>query len=568
MEVGWLHVGMGLFGGLAIFLGGLDRLSEGLKQAAGAVLRTVLARLTTNRVAGALTGALVTAVLNSSSVTTVLVVGFVTAGAMTLSQSVGVIMGANIGSTFTAQVLAFDVSSYALAPVAIGFFMTFVGKRERLRQYGTMILGLGLVFFGMGVMSDAMKPLRAYPPFVDLLASLQRPLFGVLAGALSTAVVQSSAATMGIAIALASEGFLSLGSGITLALGANIGTCATALLAAIGKPTAAVRAAVVHLTFNVLGTVIWLPMLAVLAEVAIGVSPATPELEGVARASVEVPRQLANANTLFNVVNTLLFLPFTGWFARLAERLIKEKPAAVGVRIEPRFLDDAVLAVPSLAVQQVRRETARLGELVQHMLEEFAAAVQDRDLEHITAIARRADEVAALQAAILRYLGLLRQRELSYPESAEVQELMEAVFHFESLGRLVTRNLVDIARQAGRLRASAETAQMLRGLYECALASVVSAVQAIREADVQAAAEVAAMRERVDDQVQNLLERQATRLRPEDPDYLVLARLQMSIVDELGRVYDLAARIARAVLASGASTPPPGDEPPARPAAI
>jgi phosphate:Na+ symporter len=221
MEVGWLHVVMGLFGGLALFLGGLDRLSEGLKQAAGAGLRTVLARLTSNRIAGALTGALVTAVLNSSSVTTVLVVGFVTAGVLTLSQSVGVIMGANIGSTVTAQMLAFNVSAYSLAPVAIGFFMTFAGKRERIRQYGTMILGLGLVFFGMGVMSDAMKPLRGYPPFLELLASLQRPLFGVLAGALFTAVVQSSAATMGIAIALASEGFLSLGGGITLALGAT-----------------------------------------------------------------------------------------------------------------------------------------------------------------------------------------------------------------------------------------------------------------------------------------------------------------------------------------------------------
>jgi Na+/phosphate symporter len=208
----------------------------------------------------------------------------------------------------------------------------------------------------------------------------------------------------------------------------------------------------------------------------------------------------------------------------------------------------------------VRRETARLGELVQRMLEEFSAAVRDRDLEHITAIARRADDVAVLQAAILRYLGVLRQGELSHRESREVQELMEAAFHFESLGRLVATNLVDIARQSGHLRASAETAEMLQGLYESAIASVVSAVRAVRDADVQAAAEVASMRWQVDDQVQNLLERQATRLRPEESDYLVLARLQMSIVDELRRVYDLAARIARAVVASGAGSSPGGAE--------
>jgi phosphate:Na+ symporter len=566
MEVAWFHVGMGLFGGLALFLGGLERLSEGLKQVAGSALRTILARLTTNRFSGALTGALVTAVLNSSSVTTVLVVGFVTAGVMTLSQSVGVIMGANIGSTFTAQLLAFNVSAYGLAGVAVGFFMTFAGRKERVRQYGMMVLGLGLVFFGMGVMSEAMKPLRSYPPFLDLLANLRRPLLGVLAGALFTALVQSSAATMGIAISLASEGFLSLESGITLALGANIGTCATALLATIGKPTAAVRAAVVHLAFNLLGTAIWLPILPLLAGAAMRISPTAPGVEGVARLSAEVPRQLANANTLFNVVNTLLFLPFTGWFARLAERLVKDKPGTVEAIIEPPFLDDAVLAIPSLALQQVRREAGRLGELVQRMLAEYAGALRDRDVQHIAVIARRSDEVAVLQAAILRYLGLLRKGELSQGESAEMQELMEAVFHFESLGRLVGMNLVDLARQAGQLQPSVETAGMLRGLYESVLASLESAVRALREPDVHAAEKVASLRERIEDQARDLLERQATRLRPDNPDYLVLARLQMSIVDDLGRIYDLAARIAQAVLRSHARTA--GGEPRSLRAAI
>jgi len=230
----------------------------------------------------------------------VLVVGFVTAGVMTLSQSVGVIMGANVGSTVTAQVLAFNLSAYALAPIAIGFFTMFLGKRERVRQYGMMLMGLGLVFFGMGIMSDGMEPLRSYPPFIKVLATMERPALGILAGALFTALVQSSAATMGIAIALASEGLLSLSGGLALALGANIGTCATALLAAIGKPTMAVRAAVVHLIFNVVGTLLWLPLLSLLADWAVRISPAAPELSGVARAAADVPRQLANANTLFN----------------------------------------------------------------------------------------------------------------------------------------------------------------------------------------------------------------------------------------------------------------------------
>ena len=307
---------MGLFGGLALFLFGLDQLSEGLKQAAGDRLKMLLTRLTANRFLGVLTGALVTGILNSSSVTTVLVVGFVTAGIMSLSQSVAVIMGANIGSTVTAQLLAFNVSAYALLPVAVGFFMLFAGKRGATRYWGMMLMGLGLVFYGMGVMGDAMKPLRSYEPFVQVLATMERPLYGILAGMLFTALVQSSAATVGLAIAMASEGLLSLDAGIALALGANIGTCATALLASIGKPVEAVRAATVHVMFNVLGVVLWLPFIGVLAKLAIAVSPSSPDLDGTARLAAEVPRQIANANTLFNVLNTLFFIGFTGWFAK------------------------------------------------------------------------------------------------------------------------------------------------------------------------------------------------------------------------------------------------------------
>ena len=193
-----------------------------MKKAAGDTLKTLLTRLTSNRFLGALTGALVTGILNSSSVTTVLVVGFVTAGVMSLGQSVAVIMGANIGSTVTAQILAFNLSAYALLPVAVGFFMLFAGKRDALRHWGMMLMGLGLVFYGMGIMSDAMKPLRFHPPFLRALAGMEQPLYGILAGAVFTGLVQSSAATVGIAITLASEGLLTLPAGIALALGANL----------------------------------------------------------------------------------------------------------------------------------------------------------------------------------------------------------------------------------------------------------------------------------------------------------------------------------------------------------
>ncbi len=202
-------------------------LSEGMQKAAGQTMKVVLAKLTTNRFKGALTGAFVTGILNSSTVTTLLVVGFIGGGMMTLAQSVGVIMGANIGSTLTAQLLAFNLAAYSLGPVAIGFFMLSYAKREKVQYYGMMLMGIGLVFFGMGLMSEAMTPLRSYEPFLGLLRSLENPMAGIIAGAAFTAVVQSSAATVGIAIAMASEGLLALPAGIALALGANIGTAAT-----------------------------------------------------------------------------------------------------------------------------------------------------------------------------------------------------------------------------------------------------------------------------------------------------------------------------------------------------
>ncbi len=223
----WLQLGLGLFGGLALFLAGLQQLSEGMTKAAGQALKQVLGKLTKNRFTGALTGALVTGILNSSTVTTLLVVGFVSGGMMTLAQSVGVIMGANVGSTVTAQLLAFDLSAYSLGPVAIGFFMLFTAKQEKIKYYGMMIMGLGLVFYGMGLISTAMTPLRDFEPFLEILKGLERPIAGILAGAVFTAVVQSSAATVGIAIAMASEGLLSLPAGIALALGANIGSALT-----------------------------------------------------------------------------------------------------------------------------------------------------------------------------------------------------------------------------------------------------------------------------------------------------------------------------------------------------
>ncbi|MGD8588385.1 MAG: Na/Pi cotransporter family protein [Chromatiales bacterium] len=547
-DIDWLQLGMGLFGGLALFLAGLEVLSEGLKKAAGNTLRTLLEKLTVNRFLGALTGAFVTGVLNSSSVTTVLVVGFVTAGVMTLSQSVGVIMGSNIGSTVTAQILAFNISAYALIPVALGFFMYFAGKVDRIKYSGMMIMGLGLVFYGMGLMSEGMTPLRTFEPFMELLARMERPLLGILAGALFTALVQSSAATVGIAIAMASEGLLTLPAGIALALGANIGTCVTALLAALGKPTEAVRAAVVHVSFNVIGVLIWLPFIGVLADLATAVSPTAVGLDGRAALAVEVPRQIANANTLFNVINTLLFLGFTAWFARLAEKLVPEREIPTGLIIEPEFLDEAALKAPTVGLENARYEIHRAGMISVEMMEQLRTAIEQQDRDRLDEVARRDDEVDILGARIISYLGQLRQAPLTEAESQEHQSLMTAIVNIESIADVIETDMIGLARtyiEGGFERGSEETREMVEGLWARVRESVELAVVAVGQSDQRVAQDVLLLKDDIRELAERLFERHARRLRADDPKYLERVRLLMTFIEQLRHIYTLAKRIAK-----------------------
>lgn len=549
--IDWLQLNMGLFGGLALFLGGLEVLSQGLKNAAGNTLRDILEKLTVNRFMGALTGAFVTGVLNSSSVTTVLVVGFVTAGVMTLAQSVGVIMGANIGSTVTAQILAFNISAYSLIPVAVGFFMYFSAKAERTQYFGMMIMGLGLVFYGMGLMSEGMKPLRTYEPFLEILAEMENPALGILAGAVFTGLVQSSAATVGIAIAMASEGLLSLPAGIALALGANIGTCVTALLAALGKPAEAVRAAVVHIAFNVLGVLIWLPFLGLLADLAISLSPAAVDLEGKARLAAEVPRQIANANTLFNVINTLVFIGFTTWFARMAEKLVPERAAPADLIIVPEFLHEEALEAPAIALENARHEIHRAGVITLEMMDDLRAAFEAHSADQLDEVLKRDDEVDILHTEIMRYLGRVRRVMLTEDESLTQQSLMTAMTNLEGLADVMENDMVPLAKNylEGEYEAtSAETDELVTGLWESVRRAVELAVSAIGVHDQHAAQKVLLMKEDIRDLADRLVERQVQRLQSDDPKYLKRVQMLMTYIEKLRHMYTLAKRVAKTLL--------------------
>lgn len=546
----WLEMGMGLFGGLAMFLFGMEQMGDGLKAAAGERMKEILAKLTKNRISAAVTGALVTAVIQSSSVTTVLAVGFVSAGLMQFTQCIGIIMGANVGTTMTAQIVAFNVEEAALALIAIGFFMLFLGKKDKVKQIGGIVMGLGLIFYGMGVMSHAMVPLRSYEPFLDLMVKMENPLIGILVATVFTALVQSSSATTGIVIVMASQGFVSLEAGIALAFGSNIGTCITALLASVGKPREALRVSAVHVLFNVLGVLLWLPFIDQLAGMTVAFSPASPELTGVERLAAEAPRQIANANTLFNLVNTVVFLGLAGVIAGMVRWLVPDQPEDDKVIVRPRFLDTELLETPSLALDRVRLEIGHVGEVVVDMLGRLRPALLSRDREMLQEIVKLDDKVDVLDRSILEYLGRLRQQELTEVQSTHFQNAMNVTNYLESIGDTVKADMVALVHKAldKNLDPSETERHLLSTLYETTCDALEKSIRSIREEDQLAAQDVISMKAKYAHQVDEVFEHQAGRLGSEVPKLIDTVRFEMELVDALRRIYTLAKRVAKAGL--------------------
>jgi phosphate:Na+ symporter len=548
--ISWWTMGMNLLGGLALFLFGMEQMADALKAVAGERMKVILARLTTNRFMGAITGAFVTAVIQSSSVTTVLVVGFITAGLMSMAQSIGVIMGANIGTTITAQIIAFKVTKAALLMIALGFGMLFFSKQDRIRHYGGMLMGLGLIFFGMSVMSDAMKPLRSFQPFLDLMTSMENPLIGILVAAAFTALIQSSSATTGIVIVMASQGFISLPAGIALAFGANIGTCVTAMLASIGKPREALRAALVHVLFNVLGVLVWIGLIGTLAEVVTALSPSHPELSGTARLAAEAPRQIANAHTIFNIANTLLFIGLTGQFARMVEWLVPDKPLSEAAEGRPRYLDNELLETPSLALDRVRMEIGHMGEHVQKMLSLIMPAILSGDHTSLRSVAKIDDTVDRLHGHIVTYLGEISQRSLTEEQTKLFLELMTAVNELENIGDMIETDLVHLGHQRidDKVTVSEDTRNILGELHEMVATTTARAIRSVTENDPEAAREVVAMKSSINRLMNSAAMHQIKRLVAEEPNRLAAYTVEMDIIEKLKRTYYFAKRMAKTVV--------------------
>ena len=537
----------GLFGGLALFLFGMDLMTGALKRAVGDYMKEILAKLTRNRLMAVGVGALVTGLVNSSSVTTVILVGFISAGLLSMAQSVGVIMGANIGSTVTAQILAFKVTQYALPMITIGMLIAFLAKRDDWREYGKVLLGFGLVFHGMGVMSDAMLPLRSYTPFIDFITNLSNPLAAAAIGAVFTAVIQSSAATTGIVIVLSGQGLMTLEAAIAVALGANIGTCATAGLAVIGKPREAVRTAVVHVLFNIAGVIIWIGFVPELANLVRAISPTAENLTGVARAAAEAPRQVANAHTIFNVVNTVLFIGFTTQIARFVEWLVPDRPLVEAERFAPRYLDEQLLGTPSIALDAARHEIVRLGGFVRDMLDTAIPAATSGtrlQLEQLEAMDRPVD---ALHRAIIGYLRKVSLSNLSTDQSNLLIALINIANDLEHIGDQIATNIVASSRKRidENVVMSQPTAAAIAELHGKVAEALAEALRSLDQEDPARAATVRAMKQDLAEMLEEIARHQIARLQADEPRRLMTYAREIELIEILDDIFRTTRRIAR-----------------------
>ena len=451
-SIHWSFLLFGLLGGLALFLYGMEQMSDGLKKTAGDRIRSILSALTNNRLIGLTVGAFVTMVIQSSSATTVMLVSFVQAQLMTFVQSLGVILGADIGTTITAQLIASNLTDYALLMIAIGFGIRMFSKNDTSKHLGEIIMGFGILFFGMKLMSDAMIPLRTYTPFIDLLKGLENPLLGLLIGAVFTALIQSSGAFAGIIIVLAQQGLLTLDAGIPLIFGANLGTCITAGLASIGATREAKRVALAHTLFKVGGILLFVLWIPTFADIIRSISPASDAI-GLDKLAAETPRQIANAHTLFNVSLAFVFLPFTNLFSKLILIILPKRAVEVGVVPVIWHLDDSAISTPALAIGLAQTEISRMAKISKRMLNAiiipFITKEEKRDeiypqLSLREGIDMREEKIDFLEEKVTEYLFRITREELSKNQASEVYAMMAIVKDMESIGDVVHRNLMPL----------------------------------------------------------------------------------------------------------------------------
>lgn len=434
------QITFGLLGGLAIFIFGMNMMSESLQKAAGEKMKKILGILTVNPVMGVLAGTIATAVMQSSSATTVMVIGFVSAGLMTLKQGISVILGANIGTTMTAQLLAFNISDYIFVIIFVGFIVSFVFKSEKIKSIGQTIFAFGLLFEGIQIMSSVMKPLAASPVFINMIDHVSgMPVLGVLVGTLMTLVVQSSSATIAVLQNFAAQAgpdgvssIIGLAGAIPVLLGDNIGTTITALLACIGQSRDAKRTALAHCTFNITGAFLFIWFVKPYAHFIQAISTKGPEVEVIAR-------QIANAHTIFNITMTLIWLPLIWLLVKIVVKILPYKEKNSKQKEVPIFLDPRLISQPAAAMEMVAREILRCSGMVEQMIHRLNHAIERQDLRRVDSILRQAVVVRKLYDNIVSYLSsLFSSGSLTEEQATQTAGMMYILSDIERADALCT----------------------------------------------------------------------------------------------------------------------------------
>lgn len=535
----WQTMIFQFLGGLGLFLFAIKFMGDGLQKSAGDRLRDILDKFTTNPIMGVLVGILVTVLIQSSSGTTVITVGLVSAGFMTLRQAIGVIMGANIGTTVTAFIIGFDVGTYAYPIMALGAVLLFFFKKNKIQNIGQVLFGFAGLFIGLEMMSSGMKPLRNFDGFIDLTLSFSdHPILGVVAGTVFTLIVQSSSATVGILQGLYAEGLMPLDGALPVLFGDNIGTTITAILASLGASVVARRAAVSHVLFNVIGTVIFLLILPLFTNYVEWIS-------GVL--NLEMKMQIAFAHGTFNIINTLIQLPFVGLLAYLVTKLVPGEDESI--EYSPKHLDQSLITQsPAIALGQAKQEVVRMGEFAVRGLQESLDLLVTRNQKHADKSFLLEEAINSLDRVTTEYLVVLSKQSLSTIDSKLHHSLFQNIRDIERVGDHF-ENLVELLqyREVNRVRFSDEAFEELKEMFEIALEAVSISILALDKQSKDLANDVLYMEDQIDEMERVLRKRHIYRLNRGECSGtagIVFA----DIISNLERVGDHAANIARTVL--------------------
>ena len=535
-----MDIAIGIMGGLGLFLYGMNLMGDGLQKSAGSKLKRIIELLTSNVIMGVLVGMVVTMIIQSSSATTVMVVGFVNAGIMSLPQAIGVIMGANIGTTITAQLVSLDVDFLAPVALGIGIVIYMFSKKPKYKHIAEILIGFGILFTGMDFMKDAVKPLAGYQGFTDMLLSFgHHPILGVLMGFAITAIVQSSSASMGMLIALASQGLIPITAALPILYGENIGTCITSLISSIGASRNARRAAIMHLTFNVLGSMIFMLILSKpIVAIVTAIDP------------TDAARQIANAHTLFNIINVIILLPFNKLIVKLALKLVPQNNDEKNDDSKTvKFIDDRMIETPSIALVNIEKETLRMGEKAKESLNAAMEGIMEKSNEKIELSFRREKLINDLQKSIINYLIKLSKASLDEESRETVDALFNTVNDIERIGDHA-ENIAELGKDIKDSEISFSDVGLveLKDMYNKVVSTYTYALEAMRTSNVDLACKVIKMEEQVDMMEKSCRANHMNRLNSSSCS-IDSGVIYLDIISNLERVSDHAVNIAQQVIA-------------------